>query len=137
MELVQTAHHVAKGKYLSILRPWQYRAAHMLFLLAPFDRQLRKTLKAYIKSVGWNVGRAFQPLYVQTIVVMQPHDVLDNGEQDLCDGCPNKTFWKGRLVSECRMEEHIRFGRLMTMVRKKGKPDATAKSAEPPTQPDK
>jgi len=124
MELVQTAHHLAKGKYLSILRPWQYRAAQMLFLLAPFDRELRKTLKAYIKSIGWNVGRVFQPLYVQTIVVMQPHDVLDNGEQDLCDGCPNKTFWKGRLVSECRMEEHIRFGRLMTMVRKRSNPDA-------------
>ena len=47
---------------------------------------------------------------------MQPHDILSNGEQDECDGCPNKTFWNGRLVSECRKEDYTNYGRpLMTV----------------------
>ena len=41
---------------------------------------------------------------------MQPHDILRNGEQDECDGCPNKTVWEGRLVSECRKEDYLKFG---------------------------
>ena len=50
---------------------------------------------------------------------MQPHDYLPNGEQDECDGCPNKTYWKGRLVSECRKEDYLMYGRPLTTVRKK------------------
>ncbi|MFC1461544.1 hypothetical protein ACFLQR_03380, partial [Verrucomicrobiota bacterium] len=90
-----------------------------------------------LKSICRSPIRLFSPLYIQTMVVMQPQDVLANGEQDLCDGCPNKTFWRGRLVSECRMEEHIRFGRQITMVRQKEERKTTEQDSEQPTQPDK
>jgi hypothetical protein len=49
--------------------------------------------------------------HVDRLIVMQPHDVLPNGEQDECDGCPNKTYWGGRLVSECRKEDYLLYGR--------------------------
>jgi hypothetical protein len=119
MELLQGFHHLATGRYLSFLSPWLYRTAQLLFPLAPFDDELRRTLRRYIGDCARNPSRWFRSLHIQTIVVMQPLDVLENGEQDLCDGCPNKTMWHGRLVSECRMEEHLRFGRCLTMARKK------------------
>jgi len=49
---------------------------------------------------------------------MQPHDILENGEQDECDGCPNKTYWNGRLISECRKEDYLLYGRPITSIRK-------------------
>ena len=59
---------------------------------------------------------AFDRTYVQSLIVMQPHDVLANGEQDECDGCPNKTVWDGRLVSECRKEDYLLYGRPIAAV---------------------
>jgi hypothetical protein len=56
--------------------------------------------------------------FIQNIIVMQPHDYLPNGEQDECDGCPNKTCWNGRLVSECRKEDYLIHGRPIITVRK-------------------
>jgi len=47
---------------------------------------------------------------VQSIVIEQPFDLLANGEQDHCDGCPNKTLWKDRLVSACVLEEYLKYG---------------------------
>jgi len=117
MELLQNLNHLFRGRYLAFLAPWQYRAAQLLFFLAPFDGEIRRTLWQYAKEVFRRPWKLFRPLYVQTIVVMQPHDILKDGQQDLCDGCPNKTYWQGRLVSECRMEEHIMFGRLLTMAK--------------------
>jgi hypothetical protein len=58
-------------------------------------------------------------LSIQNIVVMQPHDYLPNGEQDECDGCPNKTYWNGRLVSECRKEDYMLYGRPIITVERK------------------
>ena len=52
----------------------------------------------------------FRPLYLQAITVVQPVDILPTGENDNCDGCPNKTLWKGRLVSACRLEEYLIYG---------------------------
>ena len=61
----------------------------------------------------------FEKLSIQNIIVMQPHDYLQNGEQDECDGCPNKTYWNGRLVSECRKEDYMLYGRPIITVRGK------------------
>jgi hypothetical protein len=58
----------------------------------------------------------FEKLSIQNLIVMQPHDLLPNGEQDECDGCPNKTYWNGCLISECRKEDYLLYGRpIMTL----------------------
>jgi pyruvate-formate lyase-activating enzyme len=121
MEILQNVHHFITGRYLSFLNPWMYRNANILFPLALFDAELRKSLWRYIKETVRNPVFLFRPMYIQTIVVMQPLDILMNGEQDLCDGCPNKTLWNGRLISECRMEEHLRYGRTLTIAAKREK----------------
>ena len=96
-----------------------YGRSRLIGILSPFDRELRRTFINYLARVMRNPKRLFRKLWNQTLIVMQPHDILESGEQDLCDGCPNKTYWEGRLVSECRMEEYKHYGRLLTTVRKK------------------
>lgn len=118
MELTQTVHHLASKRYLAFLGPRLARSARMFFALAPFDRELRKIFWAGLKRVLGNPLRLFHRLHAQTLIVMQPQDIIENGEQDVCEGCPNKTYWQGRLVSECRLEEHLRFGRLLTIAPK-------------------
>jgi hypothetical protein len=118
MELLQNVHHLLTGRYLAVLSPWQYKISQILFLFGIVDREILKSFGRYMTYIIRHPMHLFAWLHVQTLVVMQPLDILDNGEQDLCDGCPNKTYWNGRLVSECRMEEHIRYGRVLTLAKK-------------------
>jgi hypothetical protein len=67
-------------------------------------------LSAYASMIIKNPFRIFHRLYLQSIVVEQPVDILPTGEIDLCDGCPNKTLWKDRLVSACVLEEYLQHG---------------------------
>jgi MoaA/NifB/PqqE/SkfB family radical SAM enzyme len=118
MELVQSFHHLAKGKYLSYMKPGMYRRARLIFFLGLFDREIRNTFRNYLSESLRNPKRFFEKMYIQTITVMQPQDILPTGEQDRCDGCPNMTYWNGRLVSECRMEDYLKYGDLIQIVRK-------------------
>jgi hypothetical protein len=34
------------------------------------------------------------------------------------DGCPNKTYHNGALVSACRKEEYVRYGGMITLKKK-------------------
>ncbi len=120
MELLQNIHHSFKGTYFSFLRRAIGNNGRLAFGLGVIDRRIRKTFRQYLKTAVRHPSELFKKVYIQTFIVMQPQDVLPNGEQDRCDGCPNKTYWNGRLVSECRMEEYLKYGRLMTMVPKKG-----------------
>ena len=80
---------------------------------------MRSAIKKRFFSVLRNPLSVFEKVSLQNIIVMQPLDYLPNGEQDECDGCPNKTYWNGRLVSECRKEDYLLYGRPLTTVRKK------------------
>lgn len=110
MELVQNVHHFFKGIYLSYTKPALTRKAKPMLLFSLFDRAVRKTAKKYFLSVIRNPIRIFEKLYLQSVSVVQPVDILPNGESDNCDGCPNKTYWNGRLVSACRVEEYMIYG---------------------------
>jgi hypothetical protein len=94
------------------------RMGRLLFPLMLVDRCLRSAFQRHIHRIFRQPSRLFQSLYIQNIVVMQPHDVLANGEQDECDGCPNKTYWQGRLVSECRQEDYRCYGRPIVSIPK-------------------
>lgn len=43
-------------------------------------------------------------------MIIQPVDMLADGRQNMCDGCPDITVWEGKLVWSCRMEEQLKFG---------------------------
>lgn len=106
MEIVQGAHHLYTGKYLSYTRPKMNGKGRSMMLLGLIDKKLRRTFFRYIK----NPFRIFKKLYLQTVMIIQPVDTLDDGRQSMCDGCPDITVWNGKLVYSCRMEEQLRYG---------------------------
>jgi len=117
-EIIQSIYHMVKGKYLSFNAQALNRKAWLLFPFCATDGEVRKSFKCFFNSSFFRPGKWFERLSIQNIIVMQPNDVLPNGEQDQCDGCPNKTYWNGRLVSECRKEDYLIYGRPIIAVRK-------------------
>jgi MoaA/NifB/PqqE/SkfB family radical SAM enzyme len=106
MEFVQTMNHLLYDRYLAYGTPKQAASGRSLLLLSVFDKQLRKTLRNYLR----NPLNIFRKLYYQTVMVIQPVDFLEDGRQNMCDGCPDITVWNGQLVWSCRMEEQLKYG---------------------------
>jgi hypothetical protein len=52
--------------------------------------------------------------YVQTIAIIQPIDMLPDGEENMCEGCPDMTVDRGELVWSCRTDERLRYGCFLT-----------------------
>jgi len=110
MELVQTFHHLLKGCYLAYVNPKVAQSGKRTFLLSPFDAGIRQIGKRYLKSMLGNPALLFHKLYLQSVMIIQPIDFLENGLQNMCDGCPDMTVWDGKLAWSCRLEELKQFG---------------------------
>ncbi len=106
MEIIQTVHHMLFDKYLAYSEPKLTRKGRSMLLLSFFDKRLRKTLWKYIK----NPINFFRKLYYQSVMIIQPVDLTDDGRQSMCDGCPDISVWNGKLVWSCRMEEQMKYG---------------------------
>lgn len=105
-ELGQSLHHLLFGTYLAYTRPWAMKAVHSLFPLALFNRGVRTLFKNWISEPKeW-----LKPVSMQTILVLQPPDVLQDGRMAMCDGCPDTIYYKGRLLWKCRLDEIQKFG---------------------------
>jgi hypothetical protein len=59
---------------------------------------------------------ALAPLHLQSVMVIQPVDVLPDGRASMCDGCPDMTVHQGELVWSCRLEERLEYGQFMRAV---------------------
>jgi hypothetical protein len=110
MEIIQAGHHVGTGRYLAYASPKRMSMGRTMLLLSPFDRKVRGVAKRYAGSLLRNPLGLFRKLHLQSIMVIQPVDFLENGAQNMCDGCPDMTLWNGELVWSCRMEELKQFG---------------------------
>jgi hypothetical protein len=110
MEIMQTMHHLGTGKYLAYEEPKLTRMGRSMMLLSPLDKGVRKITKNFLSSVLTNPGKLFSGLHYQSIMIIQPVDFLENGAQNMCDGCPDMTLYNGELVWSCRMEELKQFG---------------------------
>ena len=119
MELVQNIHHLFTGKFLAYTEPHITSRGKSMLIFGLFDYKMRMTSKKYFISVLKNPLMLFRKLYLQSFTVVQPVDILPNGENDNCDGCPNKTLWKGQLISACRLEEFMKYGAPMMTLPKK------------------
>jgi pyruvate-formate lyase-activating enzyme len=136
MEILQNGHHFFRGRFLSFLKPGFYSKGRLLFPLALFDRQTRRTFGSYFRALWRNPALLFSKVRIQSLLILQPQDVLPSGRQDMCDGCPNKTILDGRLVSMCRAEEYITFGDMVTLKKKAGpEPDPAQCSPGPDNSP--
>jgi hypothetical protein len=115
MELVMSWNHLTKGTYLSYASPATTGLARaaMLFMWW-MDKGLRKALGNMLK----NPFRLFKKAHMQTIMMIQPVDFLQDGRQSMCDGCPDITVYNDDLVWSCRLEEVKKFGGFLRSVNK-------------------
>jgi len=110
MELLQNVHHFFRGAYLAYTKPSMNRKARALFLFGLFDPEIRKTFQNYVLAALKQPALLFRRLSTQSINILQPIDILPSGEEDTCDGCPNRTFWRNRLVPACRLDDYLTYG---------------------------
>ncbi|KPJ99302.1 MAG: hypothetical protein AMS20_15740 [Gemmatimonas sp. SG8_28] len=82
--------------------------------LWPFDRGLRRACGQALRDPAALLHR----LHMQSIMVIQPIDILPDGRQNMCDGCPDMTVWNGRLAWSCRLEECLHFGDFVRTTRR-------------------
>lgn len=118
MELVQNVKHLFTGTYLAYSKPSLLRKGRLYFLLAPLDRGILKITKNYFRALLTNPKAFFSKVYYQSIMIIQPVDILPDGETNMCDGCPDITVWNDKLVWSCRMEEQLKFGKQVRVVPK-------------------
>ncbi len=110
MEIVQTLKHLFTGSYLAYSKPWSQKAGLSYIALAPFDKGIREIAKNYFKSFNLNPKAFFSKIHYQSVMIIQPIDFLENGETNMCDGCPDITVWNDKLVWSCRLEEQYKWG---------------------------
>lgn len=111
MELTQTFYHLWKGRYLAYVHPKVLRRARvMMLLLGVIERSLARI---FFRWVGWvlkNPLRILKKCHLQSVLFIQPIDLMENGAQNMCDGCPDMTLYKGNLIWSCRLEEQMNYG---------------------------
>jgi Radical SAM superfamily/4Fe-4S single cluster domain len=131
LELIMTTYHYKHDRYISYASPKALSLGRAALLGTwGFDKGIRAALKNYLRYVAANPARLFRKVYLQSVMIIQPVDMMPNGDQSMCDGCPDVTYWKddqGReqLVWSCRLEELTRYGTFLRMVPKNGKESST------------
>jgi pyruvate-formate lyase-activating enzyme len=111
MERVQTLHHRWYGTYLAYSRPGLMRHGRAMLPVALVNKSVARSFWNLIKSPhDW-----FAPLRIQTLTIIQPCDIMSDGRQSMCDGCPDILPYKGRLVWSCRVDELEKFGAFVTL----------------------
>ena len=60
-------------------------------------------------------SRLFQPIYVQSVGIIQAPDLLPDGRADMCDSCPDITIYDGKFINSCRMDEYRLYGGFLTV----------------------
>lgn len=108
MELAQVFHHWTQGTYLTYMR--SNKCGPLFFLLGLVDPEVRKSFGAYLREVIRRPLRLFQPMYMQSIGIVQAPDILPDGRTDMCDSCPDMTVFDGKLINSCRMDEWRLYG---------------------------
>jgi hypothetical protein len=73
-------------------------------------------MKNYFNSFLTDTLAFFKKIHFQSVMIIQPADVMANGDVNMCDGCPDITVWNDQLVWSCRMEEQNKWGQNVRMV---------------------
>ncbi len=129
MELVQTAHHLFTGKYLAYAPKATLDAGRSAMALSAIEPGIRRTARRWLSHLLRHPLDARKKLHFQAVMLIQPIDVLSDGRQNMCDGCPDVTVHNGQLVWSCRLEEYRQYGGLVQCVPKK----AASRCAAQPT----
>ncbi len=107
VEMTQSTYHFINGRYFLFLN--NPGVGKKLFLLSLVDREMRKTLRRYLKVLVRNPQKIFEKVNIQSISLQQPNEFLKD-EANLCDGCMNMMVYRGELIPSCRLDEYRIFG---------------------------
>jgi len=125
MEAAQAAYHLFTGRYVSYAAPSSLTMGRSVLAGAwPFDQGVRKAATSWARTALSHPLEAMREMHMQSILIIQPIDTLEDGSDNMCDGCPDMTVHDGKLVWSCRLEEPRAFGSFATAVPKR--PEATA-----------
>ncbi len=115
-ELAQNLHHFRRGRWLAYEPPSTLAKGRSITALGGlFDSGMRKAMRSW-STRPW---RWKSPVRLQSVMIIQPIDVLDGGEMNMCDSCPDITVYGDELVWSCRLEELMRCGGFAHAVAKK------------------
>jgi len=114
MEVAQAGHHLFRGTYLAYLN--QPAIGAKVFLMAPWDAGVRRAAKKWLAAVAKNPARLFRPIRLQSYGIIQAPDIQPDGRADMCDSCPDMTYYDGKLINSCRMDEYRLFGGMLSVV---------------------
>jgi hypothetical protein len=110
IEFAQSFTHFLYGTYAGYLHPRVHKRVKWMFPLSFMDKHFRKAIAKWFKYCFKNPFRFFKPFHMQSVMMIQPVDFNKDGSQSMCDGCPDMTVYKGRLVWSCRLEEPLKYG---------------------------
>lgn len=116
MELAQIGHHLKTGRYLAYLTSG--KIGSKIFWLSPWDETLRQARKNRRIDVLRRPGRLFDDIFIQSIGIIQAPDIQPDGRADMCDSCPDITYYDGKFVNSCRLDEYRLFGGFVSMMEK-------------------
>ncbi len=114
MEAAQVGHHFFTGRYLAYSSPAALKSGRAMMLAgALVDSGARAAAMHYARG-ALRALRLPRTLHFQTVAIIQPIDMLADGEMNMCDGCPDMTVHNGELVWSCRLDERLRYGCFLT-----------------------
>lgn len=116
MELAQVCHHLTKGRYLAYLN--SNRIGARIFWLSGLDPKIRQARNRRWLDVLRHPGHLLDRVYLQTIGIIQAPDVQPDGRADMCDSCPDITYYEGKFINSCRMDEYRLFGGFVSVLEK-------------------
>jgi hypothetical protein len=111
-EIFMAGVHFLFGKYIAYMAP--HRIPKLAMVASLFDPGMRKVQFSFLREVLKNPRKLFEPVYSQSIGIVQSPDVTEDNRADMCDSCPDMTVWKGKLVHSCRMDEWRIYGGYIT-----------------------
>ncbi len=106
VEMVQMLHHLIFGTYMAYSRPGLTKITQALFPLALINKGMFNVLRNWLKRPS----RWLKRVHMQSMMIIQPPDILKDGRQAMCDGCPDSMYYGGRMIWKCRLDEIQKFG---------------------------
>lgn len=121
MEVVQTGHHALTGRYLAYSPPSLLAAGRSMLLAgSALDASMRSAAARWLTAAARAPLGARDPVHFQSVAIIQPIDMMPDGETNMCDGCPDMTVHEGELVWSCRLDERLQYGCFLTAAPKNG-----------------
>ena len=111
VEWIQSIYHLFNGTYMVYAKK---RIGKKIFLMSLLDKSVRKAFFKFLKYALVNPMRFFYPVNAFGIGIVQAPDMLPDGRVEMCDDCPDMCVFEGKLVNSCRLDEHRKYGELLT-----------------------